>query len=304
MDEIRHSITINRGCYGGCSFCALTMHQGRVVQSRSKESVLGEAQKIVKDPEFKGYIHDVGGPTANFYNASCEKQLKSGVCPKRQCLHPTPCKNLIVDHSEYLDVLRTLRELEGVKKVFVRSGVRYDYVMYDKNDDFFRELVEYHVSGQLKVAPEHVSPRVLDLMGKPRPELFDRFVAKYFELNKMLHKEQYLVPYLISSHPGSELSDAILLAEYIRDMGYDPEQVQDFYPTPATLSTTMYHTGLDPRTMTSVYVPKNVHEKAMQRALIQYRNPKNYDLVRDALTRAGRLDLIGNGPKCLIKAHR
>lgn len=300
MDEIRHSITVNRGCFGGCSFCALTMHQGRSVQSRSKESVVSEAEKIIADPEFKGYIHDVGGPTANFYRPSCDRQLKAGVCPKRQCLHPVPCPNLKVDHSEYLDILRTLRAMNGVKKVFIRSGVRYDYVMYDKSDDFFRELVEFHVSGQLKVAPEHVSDRVLSLMGKPRRELFDRFVAKYFRLNEKLGKEQFLVPYLMSSHPGSRLEDAILLAEYVRDMGYDPEQVQDFYPTPGTLSTTMYHTGLDPRTMTPVYVPKSAHEKAMQRALIQFRHPNNYRLVREALEKAGRTDLIGNGPQCLI----
>jgi len=276
------------------------MHQGRSVQSRSKASVVAEAEKIVADPEFKGYIHDVGGPTANFYRPSCDRQLKAGVCPKRQCLHPAPCPNLKVDHSEYLDILRTLRKMDKVKKVFVRSGVRYDYVMYDKNDDFFKELVEFHVSGQLKVAPEHVSDRVLALMGKPKRELFDRFVAKYFRLNEKLGKDQFLVPYLMSSHPGSELEDAILLAEYIRDMGYDPEQVQDFYPTPGTLSTTMYHTGLDPRTMTPVYVPKSQHEKAMQRALIQFRNPKNYRLVREALEKAGRTDLIGTGPGCLI----
>jgi uncharacterized radical SAM protein YgiQ len=304
MDEIKHSITVNRGCYGGCSFCALTMHQGRVVQSRSKKSVVEEAEKIIADPEFKGYIHDVGGPTANFYRPACEKQEEHGVCPKRQCLHPTPCKNLRVDHTEYLDILRALRELHGIKKVFVRSGVRYDYVMYDKNEDFFRELVEHHVSGQLKVAPEHVSPRVLDLMGKPRLEWFDRFVAKYSELNAALRKEQYLVPYLMSSHPGSQLEDAILLAEYIRDMGYNPEQVQDFYPTPGTLSTAMYHTGLDPRTMEPVYVPKSQHEKAMQRALIQYRNPKNHALVREALIKAHRTDLIGEGPKCLVGAEK
>lgn len=304
MDEIKHSITINRGCYGACSFCAITMHQGRTMQSRSKDSVIQEALQIIADPEFKGYIHDVGGPTANFYNPSCEKQIEKGVCPKRQCLHPTPCKNLRVDHTEYLDILRTLRELDGIKKVFVRSGIRYDYVLYDKNDAFFRELVQYHVSGQLKVAPEHVSDNVLDLMGKPKRALFDQFVKKYFDLNRQLGKEQYLVPYLMSSHPGSTLDDAIILAEYIRDMGYNPEQVQDFYPTPSTLSTTMYYTGLDPRTLAPVYVPKYMHEKALQRALIQYRNPKNYSLVFEALTKANRTDLIGNSEKCLIKAHR
>jgi uncharacterized radical SAM protein YgiQ len=304
MDEIKHSITINRGCFGACSFCAITMHQGRTMQSRSKESVVNEAKQIIADPEFKGYIHDVGGPTANFYRSSCDKQLEKGVCAKRQCLHPTPCKNLIVDHTEYLDILRTLRELDGIKKVFIRSGIRYDYVMYDKDDSFFRELVQYHVSGQLKVAPEHVSDTVLDLMGKPKRALFDRFVAKYFEINRQLGKEQYLVPYLMSSHPGSTLEDAIILAEYIRDMGYNPEQVQDFYPTPSTLATTMYYTGLDPRTMKPVYVPKTMHEKALQRALIQYRNPKNYDLVLEALKKANRMDLVGNTEKCLIKSHR
>ncbi|MFA5380619.1 MAG: YgiQ family radical SAM protein [Candidatus Izemoplasmatales bacterium] len=301
MDEIRHSITINRGCYGACSFCALTMHQGRVIQSRSKDSVIKEAKQIIADSEFKGYIHDVGGPTANFYNPSCDKQLDYGVCTNKQCLHPTPCKNLKIDHTEYLDILRTLRELDGIKKVFVRSGVRYDYVMYDKNGDFLRELVQYHVSGQLKVAPEHVSDEVLDLMGKPRKALYDRFVERFFQLNSDLHKEQYLVPYLMSSHPGSTLKDAIILAEYIRDIGYNPEQVQDFYPTPATLSTTMYHTGVDPRTMKPVYIPKSQHEKAMQRALIQYRDPKNYALVLEALTKANRTDLIGSGEKCLIR---
>ncbi|MDD3842359.1 MAG: YgiQ family radical SAM protein [Candidatus Izemoplasmatales bacterium] len=301
MDEIRHSITINRGCYGACSFCALTMHQGRVIQSRSKDSVIKEAKQIIADSEFKGYIHDVGGPTANFYNPSCDKQLDYGVCTNKQCLHPTPCKNLKIDHTEYLDILRTLRELDGIKKVFVRSGVRYDYVMYNKNGDFLRELVQYHVSGQLKVAPEHVSDEVLDLMGKPRKALYDRFVERFFQLNSDLHKEQYLVPYLMSSHPGSTLKDAIILAEYIRDIGYNPEQVQDFYPTPATLSTTMYHTGVDPRTMKPVYIPKSQHEKAMQRALIQYRDPKNYALVLEALTKANRTDLIGSGEKCLIR---
>jgi uncharacterized radical SAM protein YgiQ len=274
------------------------------VQSRSKASVVTEALQIIADPDFKGYIHDVGGPTANFNAPSCEKQLEYGVCAKKQCLHPSACKNLIVDHTEYLDILRTLRALDGIKKVFIRSGIRYDYVMYDKNDDFFKELVEHHVSGQLKVAPEHISPTVLDLMGKPRQELFDKFVKKYFDLNAALHKEQYLVPYLMSSHPGSTLNDAVLLAEYIRDMGYNPEQVQDFYPTPSTLSTTMYFTGVDPRSMKPVYIPKSMHEKAMQRALIQYRNPKNYDLVWEALTKTKRFDLIGTGEKCLIKAKR
>lgn len=301
MDEVKHSIVINRGCFGGCSFCALTMHQGRVMSARSKESVIDEAKKIIADPDFKGYIHDVGGPTANFYRPSCDKQEKYGVCTKKQCLHPNKCGNLKVDHSEYLDILRSLRELDGIKKVFVRSGIRYDYVMYDPDDTFFKELVEHHVSGQLKVAPEHVSDAVLDKMGKPGRGLFDKFVKKFYEINQALHKEQYLVPYLMSSHPGSTMADAIILAEYIRDLGYNPEQVQDFYPTPLTVSTTMYYTELDPRTMKPVFVPKSMHEKAMQRALIQYRDPKNYDLVKAALTSAGRSDLIGFGPECLIR---
>jgi len=301
MDEIKHSITINRGCFGGCSFCALTMHQGRVIQSRSKPSVIAEAKLIIADPEFKGYIHDVGGPTANFYIPACDKQEKYGVCPDKQCLHPTPCKNLKVSHDDYLDVLRDLRELEGIKKVFVRSGIRFDYLMYDKNPAMFEELLTHHVSGQLKVAPEHVSDAVLDKMGKPRRPLYDKFVAKFKEINLKIGKEQYLVPYLMSSHPGSTLKDAIILAEYIRDLGYNPEQVQDFYPTPGTLSTTMYHTGVDPRTMEAVYVPKTPHDKAMQRALIQYRIPKNYDLVHEALVKADRIDLIGTDPLCLIR---
>jgi uncharacterized radical SAM protein YgiQ len=301
MDEVRHSIVVNRGCYGGCSFCALTMHQGRRIQARSEESVLEEAKRIVADKEFKGYIHDVGGPTANFYGESCEKQSVHGVCKTRQCLHPTPCKNLKVDHSEYLKILRSLRKLDGVKKVFVRSGVRYDYVMYDKDPAFFQELVEHHVSGQLKVAPEHVSPAVLDAMGKPRRELYDKFVARYESINRSLGKEQYLVPYLMSSHPGSTIEEAVKLAEYVRDMGVNPEQVQDFYPTPGTLSTAMYHTGIHPITKKPIYTPKTAEEKAMQRALIQYRDPKNRALVEAALRLAGRTDLIGFSPKCLIK---
>jgi uncharacterized radical SAM protein YgiQ len=301
MDEVRHSIVVNRGCYGGCSFCALTMHQGRRIQSRSEESVLEEAKRIVSDKEFKGYIHDVGGPTANFYVESCDKQAVHGVCKTRQCLHPSPCKNLKVDHAEYLKILRSLRKLDGVKKVFVRSGVRYDYVMYDKDPSFFEELVEHHVSGQLKVAPEHVSPAVLDAMGKPHRELYDKFVAKYEAINRHLGKDQYLVPYLMSSHPGSTLQEAVVLAEYVRDMGVNPEQVQDFYPTPGTLSTAMYHTGIHPLTKKPIYTPKTPEEKAMQRALIQYRDPKNRTLVEQALRLANRTDLIGFGPKCLIK---
>lgn len=304
MDEISFSIAINRGCYGGCSFCALTMHQGRTIQSRSKDSVLMEANQIIADKDFKGYIHDVGGPTANFYHPSCKKQEKFGVCKTKQCIDDTPCQMLIVDHTDYLDILRALRQLEGIKKVFVRSGIRYDYVMYDKDKTFFKELVEHHVSGQLKVAPEHISDNVLQKMGKPRKALFDEFVSTFYQLTKQVQKEQYLVPYLMSSHPGSTIEDAILLAEYIRDMKYNPEQVQDFYPTPLTLSTTMYYTGLDPRTMTPVYVAKSPHEKAMQRALIQYRNPKNYDLVYEALMKAKRFDLIGYEEHCLIKPKK
>ena len=301
IQEVQNSIVINRGCFGSCSFCALTMHQGRIIQSRSKESVVDEAKKIIKSPSFKGYIHDVGGPTANFYHPSCKKQLENGTCPKRQCLHPTACKNLEISHDDYLDILRTLRKLDGIKKVFVRSGIRYDYLMYDKDETFFRELVEHHISGQLKVAPEHISNNVLFYMQKPPKELYVKFTKKYKEINKQLKKDQYLVPYLMSSHPGCTLNDAIMLAEYIRDERIFVEQVQDFYPTPSTLATCMYYTGVDPRTMKPVYVAKSKEEKAMQRALMQYKNPKNHDLVKKALILAKRYDLIGNGPKCLIK---
>ncbi|MDD3704823.1 MAG: DUF3362 domain-containing protein, partial [Clostridiaceae bacterium] len=273
-------------------------------QSRSHESIIEEAELFLKDPEFKGYIHDVGGPTANFRHAACDKQLKEGVCKNKQCLYPEPCKNLKVDHKDYVALLRKLRLLPGVKKVFVRSGLRYDYIVADKKDEFLRELCENHISGQLKVAPEHVSDKVLRYMGKPSKEIYDKFVKKYYDMNKRLKKDQYLVPYLISGHPGSDISAAIELAEYVRDMGYNPEQIQEFYPTPGTLSTCMYYTGLDPRTMKSVYVPKDPEEKAMQRALIQYRNPKNYQLVYRALKLAGREDLIGFGDKCLIKPPR
>lgn len=304
LTEVKFSLTSQRGCFGGCSFCAITFHQGRVIQNRSEESILEEAKQMTQDPEFKGYIHDVGGPTANFHNPACDKQIKEGVCKKKQCIHPVPCKKLKVNHEEYLHLLRNLRTLPGVKKVFIRSGIRYDYMMQDPNDEFFRELVEHHVSGQLKVAPEHVSDRVLSYMGKPGRVVYDRFVSKYYRINKKLGKEQYLVPYLMSSHPGSDLNAAIELAEYVRDMGYNPEQIQDFYPTPGTLSTTMYYTGLDPRNMKPVYVPKTQEEKDMQRALIQYRNPKNYDLVYKALMKAGRRDLIGYDEKCLIKPPR
>ena len=301
IEEVKFSLVSNRGCFGACSFCALTFHQGRIVQTRSHDSILREAELMVKDPAFKGYIHDVGGPTANFRHPACEKQLRKGACGGRQCLYPTPCKNMNADHSDYVALLRKLRKIPGVKKVFVRSGIRFDYLLADKKDTFFRELVKYHISGQLKVAPEHVSDRVLARMGKPRNEVYNRFVEKYFRLNQEFGMKQYLVPYLMSSHPGSTLADAVALAEYIRDMGYNPEQVQDFYPTPSTLSTVMYATGLDPRTMEKVYIPTDPHEKAMQRALIQYRNPVNYSLVREALVKAGREDLIGTGPKCLIR---
>ena len=302
IEEVKFSLVSNRGCFGACSFCALTFHQGRIVQVRSHESILAEAEKMVKDPDFKGYIHDVGGPTANFRHPACEKQMTKGACGGRQCLYPTPCKNINADHSDYVALLRKLRKIPGVKKVFVRSGIRFDYLLADSKDTFFRELVQYHISGQLKVAPEHVSDAVLCRMGKPRNAVYNRFVDKYFALNKQYNMNQFLVPYLMSSHPGSTMKEAVELAEYIRDMGYNPEQVQDFYPTPSTLSTVMYYTGLDPRTMEKVYVPTDPHEKAMQRALIQYRNPKNYYLVKEALIAAHREDLIGSGPKCLIRA--
>ena len=302
IEEVKFSLVSNRGCFGACSFCALTFHQGRIIQTRSHESILAEAELMTKDKDFKGYIHDVGGPTANFRHPACEKQLSKGACGGRQCLYPTPCKNMKADHSDYIALLRKLRKLPGVKKVFVRSGIRFDYLLADKKDTFFKELVQFHISGQLKVAPEHVSDAVLSRMGKPKNAVYNRFVEKYWQLNKQYGMNQYLVPYLMSSHPGSTLKEAIELAEYIREMGYNPEQVQDFYPTPSTLSIVMYYTGLDPRTMEKVYVPTDPHEKAMQRALIQYRNPKNYYLVREALLTAHREDLIGSGPKCLIRA--
>ncbi len=304
IKEIKFSLTSNRGCFGGCSFCAITFHQGRIIQTRSHESILREAERMTHDPEFKGYIHDVGGPTANFRLPACEKQLTKGVCAGKQCLFPRPCRNLRADHSDYVNLLRKIRALPGVKKVFIRSGIRFDYLLADRDDTFFRELVKYHVSGQLRVAPEHVSDQVLDLMGKPRNAVYERFVEKYKKLCAQMGLDQYVVPYLMSSHPGSRLEDAIALAEHVRDMGYMPEQVQDFYPTPSTISTVMYYTGLDPRTMQPVYVAKDPHEKAMQRALIQYRDPKNYGLVYEALTLCHREDLIGTGPKCLIRPRR
>ena len=304
ISEVKFSLISNRGCFGGCSFCALTFHQGRIMQVRSHESLLEEAKKITKEKDFKGYIHDVGGPTANFRQPSCDKQLTRGVCKNRQCLYPKPCPNLKVDHSDYVELLRKLRELPGVKKVFIRSGIRFDYVMADKDDTFLRELCQYHVSGQLKVAPEHVSDQVLQKMGKPENRVYQAFVDQYQKMNQKLHKDQYLVPYLMSSHPGSTLRDAVRLAEHIRDLGYMPEQVQDFYPTPSTISTCMYYTGVDPRDMKPVYVPKNPHEKAMQRALIQYRDPKNYDLVMEALKKTGRMDLVGFDRHCLIRPRK
>ncbi|MCI9603354.1 MAG: YgiQ family radical SAM protein [Ruminococcus sp.] len=304
IEEVRFSLTGSRGCFGGCSFCALTFHQGRIVQSRSKGSLLSEAKRMTKERDFKGYINDVGGPTANFRHPSCGKQKDSGVCPKKQCLFPKPCGNLRADHREYVDILRALRQLPGVKKVFIRSGIRFDYLLADSDPAFLRELCLHHVSGQLKVAPEHVSDAVLELMGKPKNQVYRQFVKEFAKMNRRLEKDQYLVPYLMSSHPGSSWKEAVELAEYCRDMGYMPEQVQDFYPTPSTLSTCMYYTGLDPRTMKPVYVPKNPHEKAMQRALIQYRNPANYDLVKEALLKAGRTDLIGFEKHCLIRPRK
>ena len=304
IQEVKFSLISNRGCFGGCNFCALTFHQGRIMQTRSHESLIAEAKQFIWEEDFKGYIHDVGGPTANFRHPSCEKQLKHGVCKNRQCLFPTPCKNLKVDHKDYIKLLRKLRELPNVKKVFIRSGIRFDYVMADKDDTFFRELCKHHVSGQLKVAPEHVSDAVLSKMGKPSNNVYQAFTKKYKKINQEIGKEQYLVPYLMSSHPGSTMKEAVELAEYLRDLGYMPEQVQDFYPTPSTISTCMYYTGVDPRDMKPVYVPKNPHEKAMQRALIQYRNPKNYELVLEALKLADRMDLVGFEKHCLIRPRQ
>ena len=301
LSEVRFSLTSNRGCMGDCSFCALNFHQGRIIQARSHESLLAEAKLMTEDPAFKGYIHDVGGPTANFRVPACAKQLKHGACVDRRCLSPTPCPNLRVTHDDYLALLRKLRALPGVKKVFIRSGLRFDYMLLDDDPSFMRELVKHHVSGQLRVAPEHASDAVLDVMGKPPIGVFKCFDAEFKRLNKKYGLKQYLVAYLMSSHPGATLADAVELAEFVRDMGYNPEQVQDFYPTPSTISTCMYYTGLDPRTMQPVYVAKSPHDKAMQRALIQYRDPKNRKLVREALVKAGRTDLIGSGPKCLIR---
>ena len=302
--EIQFSLVSNRGCFGGCSFCALTFHQGRIVQTRSHESILKEAKRMTEDPEFKGYIHDVGGPTANFRSPSCQKQLKCGVCKEKQCLFPKPCKNMVADHSDYVALLRKLRKFPKVKKVFIRSGIRFDYLLADNDETFFDELIRFHVSGQLKVAPEHICDPVLRRMGKPENKVFETFLKKYEQKNKKFKMDQYVVPYLMSSHPGSTLKEAVALAEYIRDLGYMPQQVQDFYPTPSTMSTVMYYTGIDPRDMSKVYVVKNPHEKAMQRALIQYKNPENYDLVKEALIKAHREDLIGFDKRCLIPPRK
>ncbi|SHH20631.1 uncharacterized radical SAM protein YgiQ [Caloranaerobacter azorensis DSM 13643] len=301
IEEIKFSLTSSRGCFGNCNFCALAFHQGRVVQARSHESIVKEAERFVKEPDFKGYIHDVGGPTANFRHRACEKQIKHGVCKNKECLFPKPCKNLYIDHRDYLELLRKLRKIKGVKKVFIRSGIRYDYLVYDRDLEFFHELCKYHISGQLRVAPEHISSHVLFMMGKPDKKVYFRFVDTFNKINKKIGKEQFIVPYFISSHPGSTLKDAVELAEYLNTLGYMPEQVQDFYPTPGTLSTCMYYTGIDPRTMKKVYVAKSPHEKAMQRALMQFKKPENYDLVYEALKRTNRLDLVGYSKKCLIK---
>lgn len=304
ISEIKFSLTSNRGCFGGCSFCALTFHQGRIIQTRSHESLIKEAERMTHDPDFKGYIHDVGGPTANFRHKSCAKQDKYGVCTNKQCLFPEPCRNLKVDHKDYVELLRKLEAVPGVKKVFIRSGIRFDYVMADSNDEFLKELCEKHISGQLRVAPEHVSDNVLRMMGKPQNSVYEKFIDRYKRVNAKTGKQQYVVPYLMSSHPGSTLKEAVELAEYVRDIGYMPEQVQDFYPTPSTISTCMYYTGVDPRTMKPVYVPHNPHEKAMQKALMMYRKPENYDLVKEALIKASRQDLIGFDKKCLIAPRK
>ena len=304
ISEIKFSLTSNRGCFGGCSFCALTFHQGRIIQTRSHESLIKEAERMTHDPDFKGYIHDVGGPTANFRHKSCAKQDTYGVCTNKQCLFPEPCRNLKVDHKDYVELLRKLEAVPGVKKVFIRSGIRFDYVMADSSDEFLKELCEKHISGQLRVAPEHVSDNVLRMMGKPQNSVYEKFIERYKRVNAKTGKQQYVVPYLMSSHPGSTLKEAVELAEYVRDIGYMPEQVQDFYPTPSTISTCMYYTGVDPRTMKPVYVPHNPHEKAMQKALMMYRKPENYDLVKEALIKAGRQDLIGFDKKCLIAPRK
>jgi uncharacterized radical SAM protein YgiQ len=304
LTEIKYSLTSNRGCYGECNFCALTMHEGRIVQARSHESIIEEAKEMIQEPDFKGYIHDVGGPTAEFRGPACEKQMKFGACKGKRCLYPKPCNNLKVDHSDYVKLLRKLRALPNVKKVFVRSGFRFDYLVADKNKEFLREICKYHVSGQLRVAPEHISNNVLSKMGKPGVEIYNAFIKEFDKVNKELNMDQYIVPYLMSSHPGSKLEDAIALAEYLRDHHISPDQVQDFYPTPGTVSTTMYYTGYDPQTMQEVFVERDPHAKAVQRALIQYKRPENYELVKEALLKAGREDLIGFDAKCLIPPRK
>lgn len=304
IEEVKFSLVSHRGCFGSCSFCAITSHQGRIIQTRSHESLLREAQLLIKAPDFKGYIHDVGGPSANFRLPACSNQEIRGTCRSRQCLHPEACSQLNSDHSDYLSLLRKMRTLPGIKKVFIRSGLRYDYLLTDANDEFLRELCEHHVSGQLKIAPEHVSAKVTQLMGKPGKATYLKFMNAFKKTNETLGKEQYLVPYFMSSHPGAGLKEAIELAEFIRDLGYRPEQVQDFIPTPGSLSTCMYYTGRHPLTGEKLHVAKDPHEKKLQRALLQYRDPKNYAFVHEALTKANRQDLIGFGPKCLIKPPR
>ena len=303
IEEVRFSVIHNRGCFGACNFCALAFHQGRMISARSTESVVREVEAMTQHPLWKGFVSDVGGPTANFSHNACKNQDKNGMCAKKRCLAPTPCKNLDADHSEYLSLLRRLRGIPGVKKVFVRSGIRFDYMLEDKNGQFFSELVKYHISGQLKVAPEHCIDGVLDYMGKPHIEVYERFMDKYSRLNQRFEKEQYVVPYLMSSHPGSTLQDAVALAEYLNQRGRQPEQVQDFYPTPGTISTAMYYTELDPRTMKPVYVAKSSHEKALQRALLQWKRPDKRELVIEALKKAGREDLIGFGKDCLVRPY-
>ena len=301
IEEVKFSITHVRGCFGACNFCSIAYHQGRYITCRSEDSVVREAKMLAAMPDFKGYIHDVGGPTANFRRPSCNGQEKRGMCKGKKCLAPTPCKNLVVDESEYLHLLRRLREIKGIKKIFIRSGIRFDYMLLDKNDDFFKDLVRYHVSGQLKVAPEHCSAGVLTAMGKPDISVYKKFRARFYELTKSMDKKQYLVPYLMSSHPGSTIKDAIILAQFLKEEGIHPEQVQDFYPTPGTVSTCMFYTGLDPYTMKPIYVPKTPAEKAEQRALLQYFRPENRVIVLRALREAGRSDLIGYGEKCLVR---
>ena len=301
IEEVRFSVAHNRGCFGGCNFCSLAFHQGRMITSRSHESVVREVEGFVQDPKFKGYVHDVGGPSANFRHPSCKQQLKNGLCKNRSCLAPTPCKNLDPSHADYLALLRKVRAVPGVKKVFVRSGIRFDYLLCEKNSEFLSDLIKHHISGQLKVAPEHCSSRVLDYMGKPHFEVYERFREKYQRLNQRYGLKQYLVPYLMSSHPGCTLSDAVELAVFLHKTGRQPEQVQDFYPTPGTLSTCMWYTELDPRTMEPVYVAKSPHDKALQRALLQWKRPEKRRLVVEALHRAGRTDLIGFGRDCLVR---